>query len=91
MDFEEKRRRCMLRLQICERAEKMGIAKGDHVTEMMDMDSADLKFCLRLEDMLNADDENFAHDFCGIQANIDRSVYPSNDFGCFVPRFAEVQ
>ena len=36
----------------------------------MDIDSADRKFNLRLDDFLKANDFDFAHDFIGIQKNI---------------------
>ena len=42
----------------------------------------------RLEEFLNADDNNFIHDFVGIQLNIDRRT---KEFGYFVPRFASVE
>lgn len=54
---------------------------------MMDIESADKQFNLRLDDWLNADDENFFHDFFGIITESDRSTYPCT-FGLFVPRFA---
>ena len=47
--------------------QKMGIAIGDHITQMMDVDHAHKQFTMRLEEWLKADDFNFAHDFCGIQ------------------------
>lgn len=73
--------------QICERAEKLGY-NGERLSLMMDIESADLKFNLRLEEMLNADDWNFVHDINGIMHNIVRDKFPATDFGFFVPRFA---
>lgn len=73
---------------ICKRAEKMGILKSERLSVLMDIESADLKFGLRLDEWLEADDFNFAHDFCGIQNNINGSEFPSKDFGYFVPRFS---
>lgn len=71
------------------RATTMGLMDESQATDrMMDIESADLKFNLRLDDWLNADDFNFAHDFYGIRDNIVRDKFPSNDFGYFVPRFA---
>lgn len=82
------REKTMKYVKICERAEKMGIRQGDRMGAMMDIESADKKFNLRLDEWLNADDFNFAHDFCGIQSNIQRECFPATDFGLFVPRFA---
>jgi hypothetical protein len=53
----------------------------------MDIENADKAFNLRLEDLLNADDFNFAHDVVGIVTNINRKN--PTDFNLFVPRFAE--
>ena len=72
---------------ICDRAEKYGY-DGDRMTLMMDLQSADNAFQLRLEELLNADAFDFIHDLHGIINNIDRSVYPATNFGLFVPRFA---
>lgn len=78
-----------LYLRICERAEKMGICRGQRIDALMDVESADIKFNLRLGDWLAADDANFAHDFRGIQSSIVRGEgFPATDFGLFVPRFS---
>ena len=74
--------------KICERAEKMKISTSERVSAMMDVESADKKFNMRLDDWLNADDFNFAHDYCGIQNNINRNEFPATDFGYFLPRLA---
>ena len=73
---------------IAERAEKDGLYKGKRATLLMDIESADLKFDLRLDEWLKADKFNFAHDFYGIVNNIDREKFPSTDFNGFLPRFA---
>lgn len=73
---------------ICARAKAMGIVWGDAIGALMDIESADKKFNLRLDELLEADNFNFAHDFIGIQNNIVRDVYPATDFGFFIPRFA---
>lgn len=72
------------------RAAVMGYMDGvDGCSTMMDIESADRKFNLRLDDWLVADDFNFAHDFLGIRKNINRgNGFPATDFGLFVPRFA---
>lgn len=74
-------------IAIAERAEKLGY-KGDRTDLLMDIESADIKFNLRLDDWLSADVFNFTHDVYGIVNNINRSEYPATDFGFFVPRFA---
>ena len=71
---------------IVQRAQRMGITVGTHVTQMMDMDNAHKQFSLNLIDMLKADDANFAHDFIGIQRNINRLTGTVEN--CFVPRYA---
>lgn len=76
-----------LYVKICERAERQGYT-GDRMSLMMDIESADNVFNLRLEDWLNADDMNFVHDINGIVNCIVRDSFPSTNFGLFVPRFA---
>ena len=74
---------------IMARATVMGLMNtSEDVDRMMDIESADLKFNMRLDDWIKADDFNFAHDFLGIRDNIVRNEFPSKDFGFFVPRFA---
>lgn len=72
------------------RATIMGLMEeAEDVDVMMDIESADIKFNLRLDDWLETDDFNFAHDFLGIRDSIDRNNgFPAKDFGFFVPRFA---
>ena len=76
-----------LYLAICKRAENFGY-NGERHTLMMDLESADKHFNLRLEELLEADDYDFVHDIGGIINNIDRSTFPAKNFGMFVPRFA---
>lgn len=75
-------------LKICERAGKLGIISDDITGALMDIESADFKFNMKLDEWLNADDFNFVHDFNGIQNAIERTSFPATDFGLFVPRFA---
>ena len=70
-------------VKICERAERMKIDTGDRMGALMDIESADKKFNMRLDDWLQADDFNFVHDYCGIQNNIKRGEFPATDFGFF--------
>lgn len=79
--------RFMTYVKIAQRAEGMGIYKGERINLLMDIENADKAFNLRLEELLDADDANFVHDVIGIVNNIDRSN--PTDFNFFVPRFAE--
>lgn len=78
--------RFMMYVEIAKRAEEMEIYNGERFTLLMDLEHADNAFNLRLEDLLNADNFNFAHDVVGIVNNINRET---KDFGLFVPRYAE--
>lgn len=80
--------RYMKYVEICKRAEDAGLCHDERITVLMDIESADKKFNLRLDDWLNADNENFTHDFVEINKNIVRETFPATDFGFFVPRFA---
>jgi hypothetical protein len=86
---EEKKRRSKY-ADIMVRATMMGLMTPDEaVDRMMDIESADKKFNMRLDEWLDADPYNFAHDFNGIKENIDRgNGFPATNFGFFVPRFA---
>lgn len=76
----------MMYVKIAQRAEGMGIYTGERFTLLMDLENADNVFNLRLDDLINADDLNFAHDIIGIVNNIDRRN--PTDFNLFVPRYA---
>lgn len=71
---------------IVERAEKCGIAHSNRITNILDMEFANKQFHIRLDDMLHANQLDFSHDFCGIQANMNRDTCRVENF--FVPRFA---
>lgn len=77
----------MMYVKIAERAEELGIYHGKRSTLLMDIESADKYFNMRLEDWLNADNFNFTHDVVGIVQNADRSKFPA-EFSRFLPRFA---
>ena len=72
--------------RITDRAQALDIARGDKITQMMDIDHAADQFNMRLEEMAEADDFNFAHDFIGIQNTINRET--GRIEGLFVPRYA---
>ena len=76
----------MTYVKIAQRAEGMGIYMGERFTLLMDIENADKVFNLRLEDWLNANDFDFAHDIIGITNNINRNN--PTDFNLFVPRYA---
>lgn len=86
----EERKRKSKYADVMVRATVMGLMKPDEdVDRMMDIESADKKFNMRLDEWLNADDFNFTHDFYGIVNNINREKgFPATDFGFFVPRFS---
>lgn len=89
MNKAEKREKLEKYNKIIRRAIEEGIEVKSIMTAMMDVESADMKFNMKLDEWLKADDFNFAHDFIGIQRNINRgSGYPATDFNGFVPRFA---
>ncbi|MDU3109511.1 MAG: hypothetical protein E7B14_17230 [Clostridium sp.] len=90
MTGKEEHKRHLKYADIMGRATVMGLMKEtDAADRMMDIDSADQKFSMRLDEWLAADDYNFAHDFVGIVNNINRGKgFPATDFGFFIPRFA---
>ena len=79
--------RFLMYVKIAQRAEGMGIYHGERMNLLMDIESADKAFNMRLEDWLNADNFNFAHDVVGIVQNADRSKFPA-EFSRFLPRYA---
>lgn len=74
--------------EIAKRSEAMGIGFGSRITRVMDIDFAHRNFYLDLEKFLKAENQDFAHDFLGIQANIDRPNHQWKDT-LFVPRFVK--
>lgn len=78
--------RFMMYVKLAQRAEGMGIYDGERISLLMDIENADKAFNLKLEELLDADDGNFAHDIVGIVNNIDRNK--PTDFNLFVPRYA---
>lgn len=73
-------------MKMVDRAEALNLLMFDRLSLMMDLEEAHKQFNLRLEDMFNADDYNFAHDIVGIQKHLNRET---RDFNFFVPRFAK--
>lgn len=83
-----KKEKFILYDKIVERAKSLNLLNDEKRCHMMDVESADLHFNMRLQEWLDADNFNFARDFCGIRNNIVRGKFPSTEFGFFVPRFA---
>lgn len=86
--IEMTRERYLKYEEIYKRAEKKypELRKGKG-SNLMDIESADELFNLRLDDWLAADDLDFFHDFFGIINESNRETFPCT-FGLFVPRFA---
>lgn len=74
-------------IDICIRAEKMGIEWGDRITLMLDLKFTNQSCPLDLQGLLEAQDVDFVHDICGIQRHINRETTELEDF--FVPRYAK--
>jgi hypothetical protein len=65
-------------------------AEYDFMTADMDITACHVNsYPLKLNDLLAADDANFAHDVFGIRRHINRETGQLED--CFVPRYAEQQ
>lgn len=76
--------------RIVKRGAAMAHKHGNRLDQMslhMDLSATHAKVPLRLQELLEADDSNFAHDVFGIMRHMDRSTGLLGD--CFVPRFAE--
>lgn len=72
---------------IVDRAEKMARTNGHRLDKMsleMDLEATQAKVPLMLQELLEADDFNFAHDVFGIIRHMDRSTGELTD--CFLPR-----
>jgi len=88
MDFEKiklSKRDLELIHKIAERASKL--LKLPLLSVEMDLTAVHSVSPLRLEDFLNAERIDFAHDVYGIQKNIDRSTGKLKNF--FEPRFTD--
>lgn len=61
----------------------------DQLDTIMDLSATIAQGCpLRLEELLNADSFNFAHDLTGIRRHINRETGHLEN--CFLPRFAKL-
>lgn len=77
-------------LKIAHRAAVMAISADVYYPLLdadMDITAVHVNACpLKLDELLAADDFNFAHDVFGIRRHLDRETGELG--GCFVPRFA---
>jgi len=63
---------------------------GSRVSRIMDIESADMEFNLRLDELIdaaNTSEYDFCHDVFGIWSESNRATFPAT-FGLFVPRFS---
>ncbi len=75
----------LLLQNIIDRADKMKFIKGERITVVLDLCCAVETFDINLKDFYESDDNDFAHDFIGIQNNINRQTKTFEN--CFTPRF----
>jgi hypothetical protein len=73
-------------VEIAKRAESRNLLAFDRMSLIMDLQVAHDEFDLRLDELLDADNFNFAHDIVGIQNHINRETKTMENH--FVPRFA---
>lgn len=83
MTKEEK----LLIVDIAKRAEEMDLLLFDRMSLIMDIENVHAEIGLKLTELLNADDLNFAHDIVGIQQNFDRQSKKLQNL--FLPRYAK--
>lgn len=76
-------------VEIAERAEKINLNMFDRMSLIMDLQHTHELFNLRLEELLTADDFNFAHDIVGIQNNFNRKTLQMDNL--FLPRYSSTQ
>lgn len=90
--FTESDNECMTIARIVGRAQQLKLVKRGAQTmyARMDISATHASGCpLRLDELLNTDDFNFVHDFCGIRKNLNRITGKLEN--CFVPRFAKAE
>ena len=74
-------------MDIVKRADEMDLLMFDRMSLMMDIEVVYEETGLKLTELLNADDLNFAHDIVGIQQNVDR--VNKKLINHFLPRYAK--
>jgi|SRR5580700_1257281 hypothetical protein len=87
--FHTTREETILIGKIIDRAERLSQQPIDRMTAHMDLSACIANGCpLKLAELLDADDFDFAHDFWGIARHIDRKTGLLGDF--FLPRYAKL-
>lgn len=82
----ERKDEFMTIIEIAKIAEANGLMALDRFTLVMDLEVAHKECNLRLDELLNADELNFAHDVVGIQNNLNRQTMKMENL--FLPRYA---
>ena len=77
----------LLIVDVAKRAEEMDLLLFDRMSLIMDIENVHAEIGLKLTELLNADDLNFAHDIVGIQQNFDRQSKKLQNL--FLPRYAK--
>lgn len=67
-------------VQVCERAENLGVSYDDRMSMMMDLEFSEIN----VNKLLGFDDNNFAHDINGLRKYFNRETKQFDD--CFCPR-----
>lgn len=73
-------------IEIAKRADEEKLTSSDRLTLIMDIEVAHEQFGLRLDELLTAEKQDFAHDIIGIQTNINRQSKTIENF--FLPRYS---
>lgn len=71
---------------IVQRAKGEGLLMFSPISLYMDLEAVHRAIGLRLDDLLAADNFDFAHDILGIQRHMNRGTTELTE--CFLPRFA---
>lgn len=87
VSFRVTRKEVALINKIVDRAERVALQPFDRCEAQMDLSACIANGCpLKLQELLDADDFDFSHDFWGISRHIDRTTGKLKD--CFLPRCA---
>jgi hypothetical protein len=85
------REETQIAVKIAQRAVTMAKEIGveySQMTALMDIEATHSNGCpLKLQELLDADNPNFAHDVFGIRANINRKTGKLEN--CFLPRYSK--
>lgn len=90
LKMTETKEEYMIESKIADRAIAMAKqfdVRYEKLTALMDISACHCNGCpIKLQELLNADDTNFAHDIFGIRANINRQTGKLEN--CFLPRYS---